>query len=301
MLEDFSHVISPKSDSFQLPISHTTPHPTEEELPPVQVQTIIEGKAWVLSNVFSPYECSLLVEETLRLGYDPLDVRNDYRSNDRLVIHSTAFADILYRRTLPYIPPVVQIAENDTSLNVPSFGLDGTWDANSLNPVVRFCRYTPGQLFCPHRDGFFYPDSERRSFYTIMLYLNDVAPGAGGETNFLDDSKMPPLSAVGPSPAPPEAIISSIRPRCGQILLFWHPLLHEGGRVLSGEKYMVRSEVMFHRRPGSFSPIDDATRQAMALVTEADNAEANGECMRAVELLRRAYKLSPALARAHGS
>jgi len=69
-----------------------------------------------------------------------------------------------------------------------------------------------------------------------MLYLNAVEEG--GETNFLDEEEHIPIGEC----APPNAIKQSVAPARGQVLLFWHPLLHEGATVRRGHKYMLRSE-----------------------------------------------------------
>ena len=66
-----------------------------------------------------------------------------------------------------------------------------------------------------------------------MLYLN--TPDKGGETNFLN-------------PRDEEDAVR-VRPRAGLALVFDHNLLHEGGRLVEGIKYAVRTDVMFERIP----------------------------------------------------
>ena len=66
-----------------------------------------------------------------------------------------------------------------------------------------------------------------------MLYLNSGggADFTGGETRFV------PAGGGGGGP--------SLSPRAGDVLIFTHPVLHEGCRVTRGRKYVVRTDVMY--------------------------------------------------------
>lgn len=55
-----------------------------------------------------------------------------------------------------------------------------------------------------------------------MVYLNDSAEG--GETRFEH---------------------ATVRPRAGLALVFDHYLPHEGAPVIAGQKYVLRSDVMY--------------------------------------------------------
>ena len=62
-----------------------------------------------------------------------------------------------------------------------------------------------------------------QSMLTFMLYLNGGFEG--GATSFQGGL--------------------SIKPEAGMILVFRHALYHEGAAVVSGRKYVLRSDVMF--------------------------------------------------------
>jgi hypothetical protein len=38
-----------------------------------------------------------------------------------------------------------------------------------------------------------------------------------------------------------------VRPEAGMVLIFQHNILHEGQRLASGKKYIMRSDVMYRR------------------------------------------------------
>ena len=93
--------------------------------------------------------------------------------------------------------------------------------AVGLNPHFRFYRYEDGQKFKRHIDGR-QKVGELESRVTFMIYLNEGFEG--GATAFDD-------------------IV--IEPKTGTALLFVHELKHEGCPVTSGQKYVLRSDVLF--------------------------------------------------------
>jgi predicted 2-oxoglutarate/Fe(II)-dependent dioxygenase YbiX len=93
-----------------------------------------------------------------------------------------------------------------------------------LNERFRFYRYDPGERFAPHRDGAYHRDNGEDSLLTFMVYLSEGF--TGGDTVF------PNLA---------------VTPRLGMALIFEHQILHEGAAVISGRKYVLRSDVMYGR------------------------------------------------------
>ena len=63
------------------------------------------------------------------------------------------------------------------------------------------------------------------SFFTFLVYLNDDFEG--GETEFED--------------------IATVQPKTGDALVFYHPYRHEGKTLLSGKKYVLRTDIMFEK------------------------------------------------------
>jgi hypothetical protein len=98
-----------------------------------------------------------------------------------------------------------------------------------------------------HCDGMYEtPHGEKRSYYTMHLYLNDSAqvlggntdgesfkanPLHGGATTFHDTSYQRRLDAD---------------PKIGRVLIFQQRmLLHSGDEVVKGVKYTMRSDLMY--------------------------------------------------------
>ncbi len=93
-----------------------------------------------------------------------------------------------------------------------------------LNERFRFYRYRPGQRFRHHTDGVYVADNGDFSQFTLLVYLNDDFEG--GETAF---TRL------------------AVKPERGAALVFHHQVEHAGAEVLSGAKYVLRTDVMYRR------------------------------------------------------
>lgn len=170
-------------------------------------------------DVLSPEECAAFIERMEGKGLTDAPIttnrgfvmRKDIRNNTRVMFDDAAFAQRLFERVKAHLPERVE----------------GTLVAVGANERLRCYRYTPGQYFAPHFDGFFRRDDGDESQLTLMVYLNEVE--RGGHTVFND-------------------LELDVKPTRGMALLFNHRLLHEGAEVRAGIKYAVRSDVMFRQR-----------------------------------------------------
>ncbi|MEP7119640.1 MAG: 2OG-Fe(II) oxygenase [Byssovorax sp.] len=95
---------------------------------------------------------------------------------------------------------------------------------SGANPRLRLYRYGPGERHGAHWDTVVELDRGVRSLLTLVFYLNDGFEG--GETDFPELSRR-------------------IVPRAGRALLFQHRILHEATAVLSGEKLVLRTDVLY--------------------------------------------------------
>lgn len=91
---------------------------------------------------------------------------------------------------------------------------------------------------CPTTDKYLFDAyGDRMSRLTFLIYLNDDAEG-GATTFFLPSHEVGFMDSFG------------VTPRKGCILVFPHgevagSLLHEGSPVLSGAKYVIRTDVLY--------------------------------------------------------
>eukprot|EP00803_Ostreobium_quekettii_P002991 evm.model.scf_215EXC.10 EVM.evm.TU.scf_215EXC.10 scf_215EXC:113064-113651(-) len=148
-----------------------------------------------------------------------------------------------------------------------------------------------GPVMCQCRN------ERERSWKTIMIYLNDDFEG--GSTNFLNNVAPIRYDDERRIRATPDQIRYQVTPEAGTALVFNHRMLHEGGLVTRGCKYILRSDVMYTRVGGE--DMDPKDREALLLFRSAQDAEAEGEMGKAASLYRRAFKMSARLAEAYGN
>ncbi len=96
--------------------------------------------------------------------------------------------------------------------------------AIGLNEQFRFYKYETEQKFKRHIDGRFKRNEQEQSRITFLIYLNDNF--IGGETKFDN---------------------ITIKPKTGTALCFIHEQKHEGVSISKGEKYALRSDVMYKK------------------------------------------------------
>jgi hypothetical protein len=171
-------------------------------------------------------------------------ILTNIRSSHRCIVDDSEMADYLWSILQQYLPP--------PSI-VPGKRYKG-WRATGVNPRFRVLRYSAGERFELHQDGSYRIEAEcnekdgsatlsQQSFMTLQLYLNDGGgvSFAGGATRFVE-----PLSMLNSCVNSEEvAKVRDVVPKSGRLLLFQHNCWHEGERVTSGVKYVLRSEVMF--------------------------------------------------------
>ncbi|PIF43842.1 2-oxoglutarate-Fe(II)-dependent oxygenase superfamily protein [Chryseobacterium sp. 52] len=131
------------------------------------------------------------------------------RNNDRLMVFDNKLAEDLFRKAAEFLPEA-----------------DENYKLQNFNEMFRVYKYSPGQRFKMHRDGSYIRNENEKSFYTFLIYLNDDFEG--GETEFEN--------------------LFTVAPKKGSALVFYHPLRHEGKILISGLKYVLRTDVMYSNK-----------------------------------------------------
>ena len=171
---------------------------------------------YVVHEFLTPQECREYIQIAEFIGFAEAPIttssgpkmRKDIRNNSRIMKDDPQLAEQLWRRVQEWVP--------------------AEWRgrrAVGLNERFRFYRYEPGERFAPHYDGAFERENGEKSEFTFLIYLNDDF--VGGETRFFQPG------------------VFNVIPKAGNLLLFYHPQLHEGAVIESGTKYVLRSDVMY--------------------------------------------------------
>jgi hypothetical protein len=178
-------------------------------------------KVLVIHDFLSGEECAALIRRSESLVYEVGTVADvvmeEIRNNERVLVDDVSLVADLFYCAQSFLPP-----------NIDGHGLVG------FNERWRFYRYQPGQTFKPHRDGsYMRMKTWEESQMTFMIYLNDGM--TGGETRFFSDMGQ----------AFRQCPYLSVQPKTGMALAFLHSIWHEGAVVQSGQKYVLRTDVMY--------------------------------------------------------
>lgn len=202
----------------------------------LSLETLLEDQILVIRNLFTSTLCKSYTAylSTLPLTTTPGKPKRGQavRVNDRFQIEDAGFAKLLWEQTA--LEQLVHSKSTDE------------WGGNvmGLNSNIRVYRYSPGQFFDQHYDEsnklIFGPEKiPSKTTWTLLIYLSTCG---GGETVFYHEANGRKGSRV-PGPV-------AVGPEIGLALLHRHGdecLLHEGKEVTSGEKWVLRSDLVVKR------------------------------------------------------
>ncbi|WLQ14370.1 2OG-Fe(II) oxygenase [Hahella aquimaris] len=210
---------------------NTSQH-SPESVQRIDLAPELKKECFVLRGVFSEVLCEQLLADALARGFSAADAKYppSYRNNARQVVDAPMLARRLFEVCRQHLPQTISDA-TDAPM----------WSLHSLNPRLRLCRYSAGQTFFPHQDGVYACADGSESKLTFLLYLNDATEFSGGDTLFFKDASAAEISA-------------RFTPRRGDLIVFDHSLWHSGDTVRGGEKYILRSDLVY-RPSRSISPI----------------------------------------------
>lgn len=250
----------------------------------------------VVDDALSDGECAALVAalvaspELSFWGKD--DAARRFRDADTLEVRHPALADALWRRLEPLLNMEAVRHVDDALVH----DAEALWRPVSLNDHLLFAAYPVASgHFAPHTDGATRQGLNVRSFYSVIIYLNDTE---GGETRFYEDEAASKLVfAQGRWTARDRFVTADVRPKRGRVLVFHQSRVHEG-RPSDTPKYIIRSDVLFARQPPVFDQPHE--RRAYTDYETALEAAADGRHDEAQRLFDSTRRLSPDLAAALG-
>jgi hypothetical protein len=199
--------------------------------------------------------------------------------------------------------PVEKIVVTDDEREVDfERELVGDWVSSTVNYDFLFAKYPSRGSFAPHTDGRAIHSFNIRSFYSVIIFLNDIPADCGGGTRFYSSSAVRNLKRSEDSlrwTSDPSLSIGEVAAVAGRMLIFHQSLVHEGvPPIFPHTKYIIRSDVMYSRVPAICdTPVD---REAYRIFKLAEDVAERGSADEAVPLFRKALKMSPALARVMG-
>jgi len=205
-----------------------------------------------LDNFFSADECRSLID-SLSPALPATDLRaTSRRQRLQTDILEAPLIETIWSRLCAAraLSPDANEMLGTLTIDDDGEGLDGQWTASHMRQRLLFAGYNSTDFYGAHydlrvsEDGASLPNGMEKdtglralldvvSHVTIVLYLNENGKDfVGGCTNILNGQK----------------IIESIAPTTGSALLFLQEqVYHEGGAVHSGQKFILRGDVLYRR------------------------------------------------------
>lgn len=202
----------------------------------LSVEERVSFKEWIKNNTEK-------MIKTNHYGYSNTD---NNEGSTRLSFYDENWAKVLYERILAgnLINPIF----NEKSPNTNSYPFE-QWRAIGLNPLFRVMKYNEGDFLYPHYDDSFYESDKIRSLKSVVIVVQSATEG--GSTRFLEDPQLS-LPFEKRDFSDKSEVLSSKEVLCsfseeGGVLVFNHRLLHDGEKVIKGEKIIIRTDVMYEK------------------------------------------------------
>lgn len=296
---------------FESCFSHST------SLPLLDLVTIAEDSIFYVDGVISTEECEnlcRLIKNHRELRFWSDAGRNDvdakrFRDADTIEIVSEIISQIIWDRTKHIFQHErfeKQMGPEHCNGNDDDWERDmvGRWCPCNCNKDMLLAKYPCGGSFAPHTDGRAVASFNERSFYSIIIFLNDIPNDSGGGTKFYATAATNNLKVEfdgddkdhqGRWACDKSFLLHEVYPKSGRMLVFDQRIVHEGVPARSPfEKYIIRSDVMLERVPPICNSSDDL--DAYEVYRNAEDLAGWGQIDEAIILFKQAFRKSPLLA-----
>ena len=266
-----------------------------------EIEKIHGNGVYHIKNVLSASQCKHVIRKAEKLNLQ-FCCYGEKRNNSRLVLFDEAFANHLWDVISKPLKDVLG------DQKIQPFGFDvarGEWNLSGVNEAMRLNRYSGKhkEHFGLHRDAPFCPNGDRRSLYTVLIYLNDDF--RGGETVF----HFPKNHSVDFKGLTIQEEIQShgniftgydhltFSPKVGHAVVFKQNLIHEGCLLNSNDqyKYVIKTDIMVERcEKLGFSPCleeEENFFKCLGLFREAQQYELAGDNSKANECYERSLSI----------
>ena len=277
----------------------------KQEIRTTDIKLDTEGDAFVATRILSKSECQRICNALSRHEkMKPIKkMKRSYRVCDRLQVLLPEYSKEIFETLKPVLwrRGMFEIVYPKSR----GYAFSGKWRAVGLNESWRFVRYKVGGHFASHVDGSYVANSERRSLYTLNIYLNDLEEDAGGETVFCGkDQELSYDKDEKRYGTDMSRIVASVKPRAGHGLIFTQApfeLLHAGVPLKKGLKFLARTDIMYVRDESTRPRLSEKQQKGMGLLRKAKEAEASGRFGVAMRYYSKAFMLWPELEEGDGA
>lgn len=166
-----------------------------------------------IDNLLTPEECQKYMDMFKNKG-DVENIDDKHRKYHRVQFNDQELADKLYEKVKSYLSNKIKII------------------ADGMNEHIRLSMYDPKQFFGIHKDGINFDknNKQRMSYATLNIFLNDNFEG--GATTFYEKDKS--------------TVKFVCKPKMGSGAFFYSQQFHEGNKIISGHKFLIRTDFMIN-------------------------------------------------------
>lgn len=256
------------------------------------ISSKIEDDILIIANVLDTNTCSSIIDRTDEM-YKHMNNEYDLSQRDslRFLSINKKFGEYIWQIIEDDFTKYYKNANDPTYANNTyrpdrpfGFGVKGVWNPLCINECFRFNKYvSPSTGFTYHRDACYVEDYNTRSIYTMLIYLNDC--DNEGCTRFVEPIRLDKRKSgetVSEELQFGFRETSKIFPRAGTVVIFDHNRIHCGDKLTQGNKYVIRSDIVFRRisLPDEYGPhlwqTSEEFRNAVNFYQDAKRYEMNG-------------------------
>lgn len=231
--------------------------PTDQQLvEPIILPWDSDSICFVVHNIISAKEANNLRGWLERCGNWELEAGDvgHLRSSFRVVWEDPVLTETLWKQLKECLP--AELCEGSVT---------------GLNHRLRFMKYNPGHFFAPHQDNSSVHSSckdrcKEQSYLTALLYLSDLDEfcdgdgDGGGRTRFISPNCSVAMRGCGCNLLCDHCVDAKVRK--GSVLIFSHELMHAGTLLRSGDKLVMRTDVMYSNPQLASRPQQSGGRRA---------------------------------------
>ena len=166
-----------------------------------------------IDNLLTPEECKEYIDMFKQTELIE-DIDDKHRKYHRIQFYDQELADKLYIKIKRYLSNKLKKI------------------ADGMNGHIRLSKYDPKQFFGIHKDGINFDKTNKRrmSYATLNIFLNEDFEG--GSTTFYTKDK--------------KTVKFVCEPKMGSGAFFYSQQFHEGNKIISGNKYLLRTDFMIN-------------------------------------------------------
>ena len=249
-----------RSKEFNLLDSYAASVETQLQLESIHASSQNDDYIFWIGKLIDKNQCGFIKDKCS--PYQQQDIiYNERRNNTRLIVFDDQFANCISLCLLDHLHN--QFANED---KIDPLGFDvlrGKWELSGVNNAIRFNSYYGKKQgkFEKYGDAQFCPSGDHRSFFSLVIYLNEDFEGGGTKFYIPKQRKYPEEINLCDTSDQEQYDVISVKPRAGSAVLSSQNILHESAVVTSSGKWILKTDIMLKRTQAVGFQVSEAERE----------------------------------------